>query len=184
VGEWKRGDGVKNVILIGFMGTGKTSTGKALATRLGCAFIDLDQKIEEEQGMTIPEIFAKFGEEHFRALEREAVRKVADRKNAVVSTGGGTVKNPANVEMLRSSGIIIALTASAETVFLRTQKKGARPVLDNAGGDRREVIEKLMAEREKLYENADYTVDTSESSPMQVVDEIVRHLKIRGIIHG
>ena len=79
---------MKNIVLIGFMGTGKTSTGKTLATRLGFSFLDLDQAIEAEAGMTIPQIFEQFGEEGFRVREREAVRKAAGRRNTVISTGG------------------------------------------------------------------------------------------------
>ena len=91
---------MKNVVLIGFMGTGKTSTGKVLAAKLGAAFIDMDQKIEEEAKMTIPEMFNKYGEAYFREKEHELACRLAARQNAVISTGGGTVKNKANIEAL------------------------------------------------------------------------------------
>lgn len=176
---------MKNVILIGFMGTGKTSTGKMLASKLGCAFIDMDQKIEEEAGMCIPDIFAQKGEAHFRQLEKDLVERLSARRNAVISTGGGTVKNPDNVAAFKKSGIIICLSASVDAVLERTKRHGTRPVLDQADqGDRRKAVESLMAERKDLYQQADFTVDTSDLSPLQVVDVVVRFLKTRGVLHA
>lgn len=176
---------MRNVVLIGFMGTGKTSTGRMLAQRLGCAFIDMDVKIEEEAGMTIPEIFARFGEEHFRQMEHELALKLSSRRNAVISTGGGTVKNPANVEALKKSGVMVCLKANVDTVLERTQNRGTRPVLDKEDkGDRRQAVEKLLKEREALYEQADFTVDTSDLSPLQVVEIITKTLKTRGVRHA
>lgn len=176
---------MKNVILIGFMGTGKTSTGKMLASKLGIAFIDMDQKIEEEAGMSINDMFATHGEAYFRAKEHEMACRLAERQNAVISTGGGTVKNPTNMEALRKSGVIVCLKARADVVLERTSCRGTRPVLDKEDrGDRQQAIEKLMAERKSLYAQADFSVDTSELSPMLVVDEIMRFLKVRGVIHA
>jgi len=176
---------MRNVILIGFMGTGKTSTGKMLAQRLGCAFIDMDVKIEEEAGMTIPEIFARLGEDHFRHLEHELALRLSTRRNAVISTGGGTVKNPANVEALKKSGIMVCLKADVETVLERTQNRGTRPVLDKEDkGDRRQAVEKLLAQRAEFYQQADFFVDTSDLSPLQVVEIIIKTLKTRGVLHA
>ena len=121
---------MKNIVLIGFMGTGKTSTGRVLAQKLGAAFLDLDQEIEAEEGMAIPVIFAQKGEPYFRAAEHRMVERVAARQNAVISTGGGTVKDPANVALLRKSGVIVCLTADVDTILMRTASKGERPVLD------------------------------------------------------
>ena len=110
---------MRNVVLIGFMGTGKTSTGKMLAAKLGAAFIDMDQKIEEEAGMSIPDMFAQKGEDYFRAQERALVKRLAARRNAVISTGGGTVKNPDNVADFKKSGVIVCLSASVDAVLAR-----------------------------------------------------------------
>ena len=176
---------MRNVILIGFMGTGKTSTGKMLAQKLGCAFIDMDVKIEEEAGMSIPEIFAKFGEAYCRKLEHELAGRLGSRRNAVISTGGGTVKNPANMEALKQGGTVVCLQADVDTVLQRTSCRGTRPVLDKEDtGDRRQAVEKLLAERESLYAQADFAVDTSELSPLQVVEIIVKTLKTRGALHA
>ena len=176
---------MRNVVLIGFMGTGKTSTGKMLAAKLGAACIDMDQKIEEEAGMSIPDMFARKGEAYFREQERALVKRLAARRNAVISTGGGTVKNPDNVADFKKSGVIVCLSASVDAVLARTNRRGTRPVLDGADqGDRRKAVEQLMAERRELYKQADYTIDTSELSPLLVVENIVRFLKTRGVLHA
>lgn len=176
---------MKNVVLIGFMGTGKTSTGRILAQRLGRAFVDLDAAIEEEAGRSIPEIFAAEGEAAFRALEKEAVKRVAARRALVISTGGGTVKDAANVTELKRSGAVICLTASVDAVLMRTAHVGERPVLDGKdAGDRRRAVEDLMEERRSLYAVADYSVDTSELSPLQVADDVIGYLKREGVFRA
>ena len=176
---------VKNIVLIGFMGTGKTSTGRVLAQKLGAAFLDLDQEIEREAGMAIPDKFAQKGEAYFRAREHEMVERVAGRRNVVISTGGGTVKDPRNVAALRENGVIVCLQADVETILERTASKGERPVLDKEDqGNRRLAIEKLIEERRELYRQADFSVDTSKLSPLQVVEEILHYLKARGVVHA
>lgn len=167
------------------MGTGKTSTGRMLAKKLGYSAIDLDQKIEATHQMTIPEIFTKYGEEYFRNLETEVVKTLPTLKNTVISTGGGTVKRSENRELLRSAGIIISLHASVDAVLQRTARRGERPVLDQKDhGDRREAVKELMESRKALYEQADYIIDTSELTLMQVVSEIQHFLKRRGTLHA
>ncbi len=168
----------ENIILIGFMGVGKTSLGKLLASKLGRAFIDLDEKIERDANMTIPEIFEKHGEKYFRKLEKEAVKEVSQRRNIVIATGGGTVKDEENLQLLKNSGVVICLTTDAEEIFRRTEKRGERPVLDSGGNERLETIKKLLAEREKFYNQADFQIDTTDWSPLQIVNEICD--KIRG----
>ena len=166
--------------MIGFMGTGKTSIGKILATKLGCAFVDLDHKIEADNNMSIPKIFKKYGEEHFRNLEKQAVREVTQRRGIVIATGGGTIKDADNMKMLKESGVIICLTASVDEILLRTEQEGSRPVLDNNDktyGDRRAAIEKLLEERKEFYDQADYKVDTTLWSPMQIIEDICQYVK-------
>ena len=171
-----------NLVLIGFMGTGKTSLGKMLAAKLGCAFVDLDQKIEADNEMSIPDIFRAHGEDHFRRLERQAVIEVAERRGIVIATGGGTVKDPRNVELLKNSGLIVCLTCSVDEILDRTAVKGERPVLDSqhqSHGDRKAAIEKLLDERRKFYAQADYTLDTTDWSPMKLVDDIIKFVRSR-----
>ena len=170
---------MKNIVLIGFMGTGKTSVGRMLAARLGCAFHDLDKKIAERSGMSIPEMFARCGEPYFRAREKEAVQEAAGRSGLVIATGGGTVKDAENVAMLRENGILVALTADIDTILLRTSARGKRPVLDGAdAGDRRAAVARLLAERVHLYEGADVTVDTSARAPLEVTEHILQAIRI------
>ena len=166
-----------NVILTGFMGTGKTSLGKILASKLGRPFVDIDRKIEVEQKLSIPKIFEQFGEEHFRELERAAVRELCERRGLVIATGGGTVKDAENLRLLKNSGVIICLTCSPEEILSRTTRRGERPVLDGGGNERLETIKRLLAERKEFYDCADYHVDTTNWSPLQIVDDICKHLR-------
>lgn len=166
-----------NIILTGFMGTGKTSLGKLLATKLGRPFVDIDKKIEAEQKLSIPKIFEQFGEEYFRKLEKSAVKELSERRGLVIATGGGTIKDEENLQLLKSSGLLICLTTEPEEIFNRTARRGERPVLDGGGNERLETIKKLLAERKKFYDRADYQVDTTEWSPLQIIDDICRYLR-------
>ena len=108
---------MKNIILYGFMGTGKTTVGRMLATKSGSAFIDTDAEIVKRQGMSIPDIFATRGEEYFRQCEAELVQELAGKRGTIISTGGGTMRNPANVAALHGSGIVVYLVADVDQVL-------------------------------------------------------------------
>ena len=166
-----------NVILTGFMGTGKTSLGKMLATRLGRPFVDIDKKIEDDAQLSIPKIFERYGEPYFRELERAAVKELSERRGLVIATGGGTVKDEENIRLLKSSGVMICLTTEPEEIFNRTMRRGERPVLDGGGNERLETIKRLLAERKPFYDRADYEVDTTTWSPIQIIDAICRYLR-------
>lgn len=168
----------RNIILTGFMATGKSSVGKALAMRLGYAFVDLDILIEGEAGMPISQIFATQGEERFRAMESRMVEQAARRDACVIATGGGAILNPRNLEALQRSGVVIALTAKSETILERLGRGEDRPML--WGGEKLERIRLLLAERAAAYVKADLSVDTTERSILQVVDHILEALKARG----
>ena len=169
----------ENIILIGFMGVGKTSLGKLLAQKLGCGFIDLDEKIEHDANLTIPQIFEKYGEKYFRELEKASVKEVCTKKNIIIATGGGTVKDEENLQLLKNSGVIICLTTEPEEIFRRTARRGERPVLDGGGNERLETIKKLLAEREKFYSQADFNIDTTNWSPLQIVNDICEKIKLQ-----
>lgn len=164
-----------NLVLIGFMGTGKTTVGKKAAKELGMEFVDSDKDIELVTGLAVKEIFEKFGEVRFRSEERASVRRLAQGDNRVIATGGGVVLNPENMDVLRRNGIIISLIAEPEVIFERVRRKKTRPLL--ATGDLLENIKKLLQERTELYQAADATVDTSAMSLQQVRDEVTRLYK-------
>ena len=172
---------MRNIVLIGFMGTGKTSTGRLLAGRLGRHFVDIDRKIEQESGLAISEIFARHGEAYFRAKEKELVARVSRYRRAVIATGGGVVLDPANMERLRAGGVIVCLTASVETILERTGRRSTRPLL--ARPDREEIVARLLAERAPLYGAADFTVDTSTLSPRMAAEKIIAFLRQEGHIN-
>lgn len=162
--------GGRNIVLTGFMATGKTSVGRQLAARLGYDFVDVDVLIEAEAGMPIPEIFTTRGEPAFRELEARMVERAAGRTACVIATGGGAIVNPQNLEALKRSGVVIALTADPETILSRIGRGEDRPML--RGGERRERIRLLLTERAPAYARADLTVDTSGHG----VDEVVNRL--------
>ena len=156
---------MKNLVLIGFMGTGKSTLGKAAASFFQTEFVDMDLYIEAKEGRSIPDIFAENGEAFFRDCERKAVKELAKREGIVIATGGGTVKNPDNVKDLRQNGVIVLLKADVDTILARTEKRGERPVLDGKDkGDRRKAIEQLLEERKCFYAGADIEIDTGVTS--------------------
>lgn len=165
----------KNIVLTGFMGTGKSAVGAELAKRLGRRLLDVDTEIERREGMKIPEIFALKGEPEFRMLETGMVKEVSAMKGLVISTGGGVVLNEVNMEALRCNGVIVCVTASPETILERTGKSMERPLLDVP--DPMEKIREMLGQRAPYYENADITVDTGGKSPMEVAGEILDALR-------
>ena len=170
---------MRNIVLIGFMGTGKTAVGKRLAQRLRREFIDTDAEIEKVTGKTVAQIFARDGVVRFRSEETLLVKKLAQRAGLVISTGGGLVLDPENVRLLKENGVLIALKASPETIMRRVKHKKNRPLL--AKGDLRESVESLLKERDGVYDVADFTLDTGERSLEEVVQEIAGYLAERKI---
>lgn len=169
----------ENIVLTGFMGTGKTAVGEHLASRLNMNFIDTDREIEYATGLKIPEIFRKYGEKRFRAEERIAVEKAAGSRNSVIATGGGVVLNPENMKNLRETGLIILLEARPEIIAQRVRHHNVRPLLSSK--DRLiEQIENLLQARAPYYEDCDCKIDTSNLSIQGVVDKIIVVLGERG----
>lgn len=164
-----------NIVLIGFMGTGKTIVGKRLAARLGWEFIDTDNEVERVTGKTIPQIFARDGEIRFRSEERLVVQKLALRQGLVIATGGGVVLDPENVANLKKNGILICLSADPKTIYYRVKGKRHRPLLDGKG-DLKKRIGELLIERAPAYQMADFAVDTGRCQPDEVVDKIITYL--------
>jgi len=186
-GSWKSASGLreglngmecllmKNVVLIGFMGTGKSVVARRVAARLGLQMIDTDREIEKVTGKSVAEIFAKDGPIRFRSEEALLVKKLVGHRNLVIATGGGMVLNPENVRLLRRDGVLIALTARPEVIYRRVKHNRNRPLLRK--GDLMERIKELLNERAGVYDVAEYTVDTSDKKINEVVEEIVSYLK-------
>lgn len=165
----------KNIVLTGFMGTGKTFTGRALARKLKTIFIDTDALIEKQAGIPIGEIFEKFGEPHFRMLEREAVKKVSESDGAVIAVGGGAVVNSENLADLKRKGIVVCLTASPDVILSRVERNSDRPLLQVE--DKIGKIKELLNNRAPYYEKSDITVNTDNKMPELVADEILDRLQ-------
>lgn len=165
---------MNNIILIGFMGAGKTTVGKLLAKESGMQFMDTDERIVSEQKMSIPDIFAKYGEGYFRDLETDLLRKMqTDTKHAVISVGGGMPVREENRALLRSLGCVIYLSAAKQTILSRVKGDGSRPMLN--GDDLEARVEQLMKDREALYRQAAHVdVRTDGRSVYQVMQIILQ----------
>ena len=162
---------MKNIILIGFMGTGKSVVGKLLAKKLNRDFLESDDMIEAKEKMSIRDIFEKKLEPYFRSVEKEVIKEAAKRENVVISAGGGAIINDDSFNNLKNSGIIICLKASPETILNRTKDLKTRPLLNVP--DPKKRIEDLLAKRESYYNKADYIVDTDNLSVDDVVLKII-----------
>jgi shikimate kinase len=163
---------VRNIALIGFMGSGKTSVGRELARRVGFVFCDLDERIESAEGMSVSEIFASRGEGSFRERERAIFSELCAGEGQVIACGGGTFLDPRNREVARPHCLTIWLRAPAEEIVKRVTRPSApkRPLLE--GADPAEVIPVLLRAREGTYEGADLVVETQGRSVGDVAEEI------------
>ncbi len=159
-----------NLYLVGFMGTGKTTIGRAVAARLGFVFQDSDHEIERLQGKTIPDIFAQDGEPAFRALERDFIDRGHPATRTLVACGGGLVVQPGMLELLKTKGVVVCLHASLDTILQRTSRARNRPLL--AVDNPEERIRTLYAAREAVYRRSG-TLILTDSRPLH---DIVAHV--------
>lgn len=166
---------MNNIYLVGFMGTGKSAAGRNLAARLDREFVEMDARIEEQAQMTISDIFSRKGESFFRSLEQSLLEDLSRQNTIVVSCGGGIVVNPVNIQCMKESGTMVCLTATAESIYERIKRSTHRPLLQVA--DPLSRIRVLLAEREALYRQASFCVDTTPLSEAQVVDRIIAVLQ-------
>ena len=163
-----------NIALTGFMAAGKTVVSRRLARSLGWSFVDLDAVIEADEGRAVREIFASRGERYFREREKAALGQVLDGSEQVIALGGGAVVDPDNLRLLKERSLLIWLKVSPQTVLGRTGETDDRPLLQ--GPDRLKRIEELSAQRESIYAEADFTVDTDELTVDQVVQRIQQQI--------
>lgn len=165
-----------NIVLIGYRGTGKSTVGRALATKLGRAVVSTDQEIIRRAGRTIPEIVAGHGWEYFRDLESEVCKDLAGQNNLVIDTGGGAILRKRNVEVLKQNGLLFWLTASVGTIASRIGGDTQRPSLTGTKSFVEE-IEHVLSERTPSYQAAaDHTLCTDARSVNQLVESILRLL--------
>ncbi len=171
----------KNIVLIGFMGSGKSTVGRRLARRLGYGYIDTDQMVESKTGKKVAEIFKEEGEAVFRALERQIVEKASSCGGRVIACGGGAVIDPENVLALKRNGALIYLKASQASLMKRLERGiEKRPLLK--GEDVEARIRELLKQRIKIYEDvADEVVNTDGLSPAGVVEEIMRMVRSKKV---
>lgn len=164
-----------NVFLVGLMGAGKTTVGRALAKKLDKQFIDSDHEIEARSGVSIPVIFEIEGEAGFRQREADVIRNLTAREDIVLATGGGAILRPENRELLKSRGTVVYLRADINQILQRTAKDKNRPLLQS--GDPRQKLEQLSSEREPLYrEVAHIVIDTGRPNISSLVQVILTQL--------
>ena len=173
----------KNIVLTGYMASGKTTIGKLICQKLSMKFRDTDEIIEKQENMKISEIFERYGEEYFRKLENDVSKQFKNTKNFLIATGGGFVLNPSNIENLRKNSVIINLKTSPEIIKARIQEaKKTRPLMSDA--DLSEVLERFN-KREPFYANNDICIElspkkTAEEHSEIVISEYKKYLKESG----
>lgn len=163
---------IKNLALVGFMGTGKTTVGQILAHMLRFRFVDTDEMVEAKAGRKIPEIFAQQGEPAFRALESEVVAELETMEDRVISTGGGVILNPSNLQSLRRHALLVCLWAPPEAILERVGRQTHRPLLQC--DDPLARIQALLQERGPTYQQADVLINSAHRNPKEVA-QIVAH---------
>ncbi|ABR46876.1 chorismate mutase [Alkaliphilus metalliredigens QYMF] len=164
-----------NIVLAGFMGTGKSTVGRDLSQKLEMRYVDTDAMIEERMGMTIKKIFKEYGEAYFRKLEEELVAEVSHLKNTIIFCGGGVVLKGQNVSNLKLNGRVILLQAEPENIYQRIKQDDTRPVLKDQMS--LEGIENLLKQRNKAYsESADMVIQTDDKTVDEISTEIITKL--------
>lgn len=174
----RRGLGDRAIVFVGLMGAGKTAIGRKVAQALDIPFVDSDHEIEAASRMTVPELFERYGEPEFRALEQRVIERLLKEGHRVVSTGGGAFMNADTRAAIARNGVSIWLKADLDTLMERVVKKQNRPLLRNP--DPRAVMERLMAERYPVYALADVTVETRDARreviALEALEALVVHL--------
>lgn len=161
-----------NLYLVGFMGTGKTTVGRAVAQKIGFTVLDSDHEIERLQGKPIPDIFAQQGEAAFRAMEREFIDHGHPTERTIIACGGGLVVQPGMLEKLKSKGVVVCLHASVETILARTARNRNRPLL--AVDDPETRIRTLFAAREPIYKQSGTVILTDSRGLHEITGHVVR----------
>ncbi len=166
----------RSIFLIGFMGAGKSTIARALQRELGFPLIEMDERIVKEQGMSINDIFAQYGEDHFRDIESQLIVDIGKEEPSIVSCGGGVVVRPQNTQNMKEIGRIVFLKATPETIYERVKNSTDRPILN--GHMNVEYIAELMEKRRALYEAAaDIMIQTDGKTREQICEEIIGKMR-------
>lgn len=164
-----------NIVLIGFMGTGKSTVSSYLKRNFGMEVVEMDQIISERQGMNISDIFKTYGEEYFRDLETDLLIEMQSRKNVVISCGGGVPMRERNVVEMKKNGKVVLLTAKPETILERVKNDHGRPLLE--GNKNVEFIVELMEKRREKYEAAaDIMIETDGKTKQEICKELMQRI--------
>lgn len=167
---------MKNIFLIGFMGCGKSTVASHIAQKHNLSVIEMDQVIEEIEGMSIPDIFEQKGELYFRDAETRLLMEIQDQQGQVVSCGGGLVLREENIATMKKGGTVVYLTAKPETILERVNEDESRPLLK--GNKNISAVEEMMTKREQKYKRAaDFIVSTDEKTPEQISEEILLQIE-------
>ncbi|OGS20414.1 MAG: hypothetical protein A2252_10270 [Elusimicrobia bacterium RIFOXYA2_FULL_39_19] len=164
-----------NIVITGFMGTGKTTISQKLSKKLGWDYVDTDKIIEKNTNMNITDIFSKFGETHFRNLETEAAKISMEKDKQVIATGGGIVLKDENMDIFKTNAVIINLSAKAETIYKRIRGSKTRPLLNKP--EPLKEINRLLKARSRFYKECNYRVITDGLNVNQIVNKIYDYLK-------
>lgn len=166
---------IRNLALVGFMGSGKSTVGRLVARDLGMTFVDTDEVIEQRAGMRIPDIFAARGESAFRDQEKEVAAELVAGEKQVIATGGGLVCRPGNMELLKSGALVVCLWAGPDTIWERVRTQTHRPLLQVP--DPRAEVERLLALREPFYRESDVLVNSGLRSLREVASQVAHHFR-------
>jgi len=165
----------KNIVLVGFMGAGKSTVAQGLGKSLQCPVLSTDELIIEAEQRPITDIFRDAGEDYFRRVEKRVVAQAAQRTGVVIDCGGGVVINPENTAALKRTGKIFYLQTAPEEIFKRIQGQKHRPLLNTP--DPLARIKELLASRERFYSQADYVIPTDAKAPSVIIEEIITKLQ-------
>ena len=162
---------MSNIVLIGFMGTGKTSVGQRISEKLQMPMVDTDTIVETDNQMIIGEIFDRYGEDYFRNLENAAVHKASKYTNHIISTGGGVVLRIENLNLLRENGLLFCLRATPEEIFKRIKDESHRPLLIDSNPPNK--IRRLLQKRQAQYQRIEHQIETTDLSIEEVTNQII-----------
>ena len=168
-------DSPRNLVLVGFMGTGKSAIGRRVATLARAPFLEMDAELERRAGKSITRIFAEDGEPAFRDLEAQLAEEWGRKQGAVISCGGGVVLREANLRALEANGLLVCLTARPEVILARTARAAKRPLL--AGENPEQKIRDLLAARAPLYAKISVQIDTSDLGPEELAAQVLARWK-------